>query len=477
MPSEPATLRIAGTDVDWRRLLVAGASVVVGVATVVQFASDPFHVSDDSALFQHAGWYLTQGATLYVDVWDLKPPLIYAVTTALAVVAGGNMAVLHLLSVAAAVAAVAGGVVTVGVLAHRLTGDPTAGLAAAGTMFVVPSVYLFPYAGVRPKYFAFLSAALALLFAVDDRPAASGAAAATAAGFWQLGAAVAPLVAAVGWQRTGRRGLARTLAGGLLVAAATVLPFVLAGLTVPLFVETVLAPLYGVERYTLPGRLLGLVVELGYGVLLVPLGAYGWYRGVAADPHRHWWVAAGGLAYSLQLFLELQGAIETILLVLFLALGVGLLVAHAETPARRTLAVAGVVVLAAASLYWAAAPATPVKDRVADAQQAHAVPDYPELPADPDGVPSMQTIHWEQRRPDTCHYRLGDKQKYFEHATGGTLRKEHCGQWPFDQPPPEWLLDRLLPANAAAGPPELPWTGVERGRELFAVLENPRDRT
>lgn len=435
---------------DWLRLLVAGTVAVVVVATAVEFARDPFYVSDDSALFQHAGWYIARGGVLYVDIWDLKPPLVYAVTTTLALVSGGDMAVLHVLSVVTSTAAVAGGVVAVGVLTHRLTGDPTASLAAAGAMFVLPPLYMFPSAGIRPKYLAFLFAATALLFAVDDRPAASGAMAAAAAGFWQLGAGIAPLVVAVGWQRTGRRGLARTVAGGLIVTAATVLPFVLAGLTVPLFVETVLAPVYGVEQYTLTGRLLRLLVELGYGVLLVPVGAYGWYRAAAADIRRYWWVAAGGAAYSLQLFLELQGAVEMVLLMLFLALGVGLLVAHVHPPSRRTLVVAIVAVIAVSSLYWAAGAVTPVRDRVADAQRAHASQDYPELPSDPDGVPSMQTIYWEQRRPDTCHYRLGHKQKYFEHATGGTLQKEHCGQWPFDQPPREWFVDRLLPTNAVA---------------------------
>jgi len=49
--------------------------------------------------------------TPYVDFFHVRPALIYAVTTVLAVLSGGNMAALHVLSVLVAVAAVgAGGV-------------------------------------------------------------------------------------------------------------------------------------------------------------------------------------------------------------------------------------------------------------------------------------------------------------------------------------------------------------------------------
>jgi hypothetical protein len=47
----------------------------------------------------------------------------------------------------------------------------------------------------------------------------------------------------------------------------------------------------------------------------------------------------------------------------------------------------------------------------------------------------MQTIYWEKLKPDICHYRLGDKQKYFMAATNGTLDKAECGQWPFEETP------------------------------------------
>ncbi len=430
----------------WFRLLVATAGLALGAATAGRFVLEPFAMHPDSALFQHAGWYILQGATPYVDFWDLKPPLIYAVTTVLAAVAGGDMAVLHVLSVLVSVVAVGAGVLLVGVLTHRLTGDGVASYAAGGSLFVVPTMYAFPGLGIRPKYFAFACGVGALVLAVDDRPLASGAAAATAAGFWQLGAGLAPLVVAIGYRRGSRPAAARTVVGGLLVAVAVVAPFVAAGLATPLFVETILAPVYGVEQYTVAGRLLAVVVEVGLaGVAFLVLGAWGWRRGLVAARSRYWWVAAGGVTYALLAFLEMQGAIELVFLFAFAGVGVGCVVAARESPERRLRVLAVLAVLVAANGYWAAGPVTPVKDEVAAAQATLSAPDYAHLPERPADAPSMSTIYWNELEPDRCHYRYGKKQRYFAAATGGDLERSTCGEWPFDAPPRKWLLERLIP--------------------------------
>ncbi|WP_254839044.1 DolP-mannose mannosyltransferase [Natronomonas marina] len=432
-------------DRHWLSLLVATVVVVFAGATAGRFLLTPFAVNRDSALFQHAGWYVLQGATPYVDFFDVKPPLIYAVTAVLAALSGGNMAVLHLLSVAVGTAAVGAGVVLVGVLTHRLTGDGTAAYAAGVSLFVFPTVYAFPSLGIRPKYLAFCFGMGALVLAVDDRPGASGAAAAASAGFWQLGVLVAGLVVAVGYRRGGRRGAALAVAGGVAVAAAVVAPFVAAGLVVPLVVETVVAPVYAVERYTLAGRLLEAIVEVGVaGVALLVVGAYGWIRGLDRAG-RYWWVAVGGAAYALQALLEMQGAIELVFLFAFVGVGAGAVVAGRRSSDRRLRVLAVVILLAAANGYWAAGPVTPIKDEVEAAQESVGVSDYERLPERPADAPSMSTVYWEKRRPERCHYRFGKKQRYFAAETGGSLEKSRCGQWPFASPPREWLLERALP--------------------------------
>lgn len=432
-------------DTNWFQVLLGSATLLLTLSTIYQFSQHPFYVHKDSALFQHAGWYIGQGAELYVDIWDLKPPLIYAVTTVLAFLSFGNMELLHVLSVVVTVATVIAGVTLVGVITHRLTNDGFASVVAGLTIFVVPSTFMFPYAGIRPKYFAFLCGTTALLMVIDDRPFASGVAAALAAGFWQLGGLVAFLVVGMGFQRGGRRAMGRTIAGGVLVATLTVLPFVLTGNAIPLFVEVVLAPIYGVIRYTIPGRLLRAVIELGYGVLVIPFGIYGWARGASADYARYWWVSVGGGIYLLQVFLEFQGAIEMILLLVFLALGVGLLVARASEPSRQSLLAVCIVLLVVTSLYWNQASVTPVRDAIEEEYEDWDTSNYESLPEDPEGWPSMQTIYWEKMQPEYCHYRLGHKQKFFEQETGGTLVKKTCGQWPYDEPPLEWFIGSMSP--------------------------------
>lgn len=438
-------------DTHWFWVLLVGSGLFVTVATVVQFARSPFYIHIDSALFQHAGWSILNGSELYVDIWDLKPPLIYFVTTILAALSFGNMAVLHVLSVIVAVGVITAGVTLLGVLTHRLTGDGFASVVAGAAMFVLTSIYSFPYAGIRPKYFAFLCAVGALLLAVDERPFFAGAVGAMAAGFWQLGAPVALLTVGIGFQRTGRKGLLRTVGGGITVTLLTVAPFVLQGHAIPLFVEVVLAPIYGVEGYTAVGRLLRFVLEIGYGVLIVPLAVYGWTLAVTEDYRKYWWVAAGGGLYLFQIFLEFQGAIELVLMFVFLSLGVGLVVADRSEPSERSLIAGCIVVLVLTSGAWhmsaelSSTPDMPPRDAVEEQYERWDVPEYDSLPEDPEGWPSMETIYWEKLQPEHCHYRLGDKQKYFEQETGGTLDKSTCGQWPFERPPAQWLGDVLTP--------------------------------
>ncbi|WP_253738725.1 DolP-mannose mannosyltransferase [Halohasta salina] len=436
-------------DRHWFRLLLGGSALVVGVVTLLQFWAAPFYINKDSALFQHAGWSILNGAELYVDIWDLKPPLIYFVTVVLAAVSFGDMAVLHVLSVIVAVAAVVAGITLVGVLTHRLTDDGVAAILAAGSMLVLTSLYGFPYAGIRPKYLAFCCGVGALVLAVDDRPFVAGGVGAMAAGFWQLGAPIALLVVGMSAQRGGWDGLWRAIGGGATVTVLTVVPFVAQGNAVPLFVETVLAPLYGVEGYTIVGRLLRFVIEIGYGVAIVPLAVAGW--GLAVADRDHWWVAVGGGLYLFQLFLEFQGAIELVLLFVFLAVGVGLLVAEWSRPSSRAVIAGCVVLLIVTSGYWnlhgvvGESPEPPGRAAIDAEYDRWEVPKYDSLPDDPEGWPSMETIYWEKRQPDQCHYRLGLKQQYFEQETGGSLYKSTCGQWPFAEPPAEWLAGAVLP--------------------------------
>ncbi len=262
--------------------------------------------------------------------------------------------------------------------------------------------------------------------------------------FWQLAVPVAVLVVSV-WQYGGGRRALWTIGGGVAVAVAVIAPFLATGLAIPLFLETVLAPVYGVEGYTIAGRLLGVVVEFGYGTLLIPIAAVGWGLAARHDASQYWWIGTGGMLYLCQLFLEMQGAIELVLLVVFLAVGVGVVVATLTRPSRRRVMAMAVVVVMVLNVYWLAGQITPIKTVVENERAEQTIPDYETLPEEPAGIPLMQIIYWEQHRPDTCHYRLGHKQRWYAYTTGGSVMKQECGQWPFDDSPRQWAINRLTP--------------------------------
>jgi hypothetical protein len=355
------------------------------------------------------------------------------------------MAVLHVLSVLVGSAAVVAGATLVGVVNHRLTENGVASVAAGWTVFVVTTLFTYPWAGIRPKYMALCFGALALLFAVEDRFLASGAAAAVTAGFWHLGAPLAVLVAAMSYADGGSSGLRRALAGGSLVTVLVLVPFALTGALVPLFVEVVLTPLYGAGEYALVSRLLEPIYEIGWGIVLFPVGIYGWFLASDGDWSQYWWVAVGGVTYQALFFVEMAGAIDAVLATPFAALGVGAVVAERQAPSRRLLLLGLVVLLVASSVHWNEGATTPVRDELGDLQESFGTVEYGPLVERPPDAPSMQTIYWEKRRPSTCHYRMDKKQRAFVHATGGTVQEPTCGHWPFDDPPLPWLVDLVTP--------------------------------
>jgi hypothetical protein len=96
------------------------------------------------------------------------------------------------------------------------------------------------------------------------------------------------------------------------------------------------------------------------------------------------------------------------------------------------------------SACWQVGAAAPLKDDRGAAYEEEDMPNYESLPEDPEEWPSMQTIYWEKQQPEYCHYRLGLKQQYFEQQTGGSLYKSTCGQWPYAEPPAQWLRSTIL---------------------------------
>ena len=405
-------------------------------------------VATDPAFFQHTGWYVLEGGVPYVDVWDVNPPVPFGIAAALAALSGGNMLVLHALSSTLTALVAAATVLLVGWIARLVTGNDAAAVAAGLTMLAVPELFLLSPEGIRAQFYALFFGVLALALALRDRPFLAGAAAALSAGSWQSGAAFAPLIVGMAYHRTGGRGALRAIAGGGVVTGVVVLAFAAAGALVPMVVQTVVAPLTAGSSYTVAERVYTILLVFGYGSLLIPVALYGWARAVR-DVRTRWWIPAGGTLLAAQvLFVDLDGATDALPWLAFVALGVAVAVervvarrsattdrrGHDATRTNRNpwtavavVAVVGLLTLSGLGWHFGSSPA----ESTLRTMEEEADPDE-DLPISPDDadVPSMQTIYWEQMKPDTCHYRLSWNEVRWIAMTDDRLDRRQCDGWP-----------------------------------------------
>ncbi|WP_222916661.1 DolP-mannose mannosyltransferase [Natrinema sp. SYSU A 869] len=407
-------------------------------------------IATDPAFFQHTGWYVLNGGVPYLDVWDVNPPVPFGIAAVLSLLSGGDMLVLHGLSSAFTTFVAAMSVLLVGWVAYLVTGEDAAAVAAGLTMLVVPELFLLSPEGVRAQFYALFFGVLALALALRDRPFLAGAIAALSAGSWQSGGVFALLVVGMAYQRNRRTGALWTIAGGGVVTGVVVLVFAAVGALVPMFVETVVATLSAGSSYTLAERVYSILLVFGYGSLLLPVALYGWAHAAVRDRWERWWITAGGVLLALQvLFVDLDGSTDALLWLAFVALGVAVTVEHVTTwwsatlerrgdnatraTRRRWTAVAVVAVVAAlvlSGLVWHFG--SPAPQSTLYAMQQDAEPEADPLPITPDDadVPSMQTIYWDQMKPETCHYRLSWNEVRWISMTDDRLDRRACDGWP-----------------------------------------------
>lgn len=200
-------------------------------------------------------------------------------------------------------------------------------------------------------------------------------------------------------------------------------------------VETIVAPLYSHAPFTLLGRIYAIVLVFGYAVVGFPIAIYGWFHIVRAR-REHWWVPVGALVFGLQmLFVNMNGALDALLWLVFVALGVAIAVTAVENgrihPAlsRRhrwaIVVVIGLVVLAGP--VWHLVPTAPGKPTL---QERHdrAHPEPPPLSAEQADVPDMRTIYWQKLEPGRCHYRLSWTELRWIAQTAARLDEERCNR-------------------------------------------------
>lgn len=242
----------------------------------------------DSVIFEYIGWYLTQGNRLYIDVWEVKPPLAFEITAVLALVAGENVALYHVLNVLANVVAIAVGAAAAAGIVYELTDDALAAVVGGLAPFTLPMYFYRALIGFKSKYFVLAAGLVCLYLAYRDRPIASGVAGALAIGFWQL-AVVFPLVAlGLCWQG-GRDRAGRFVVAGVLAGWVVLVPVVLWGAVPAMIAEVVLTPFIVTEGHTFVDRVGFIVRLLGKTLLVAIVGFAGLASGIQPGRVRREW--------------------------------------------------------------------------------------------------------------------------------------------------------------------------------------------
>lgn len=417
----------------WLAVLALAATATQALSTVRVLARPGRPPLQDSIIMEYFGWYLTTGATMYVDAWDVKPPLSYEIPAVLALVAPG-VGTYHLLNVLATGAAAVGACLLVGLLVHRFTDDPAAALAAGVVPLAVPAYHLRAAVGFKPKYFVVLAGLGAVYLVFADRPAPAGAAAAASAGLWQLAVAFPAVAVALAVRRFDRTGLARFLAGGGAATALVLAPVVLDGAAVAMVVETVLVPLAvsaTSEGGTLLGRLERVGWAAGYATPVLALGVAGLVR--AHTPGRRWALALGAWFVGVVLLVDFDAPPDLFPSVALAGLGLGFLLADRSEPARRGVGALLAVTVVTSALFLGG---------VGLLSDPHAVPEAKPV-ADPATVDApydgaeRRALYWHRLEPTTCHVFIGKKQAIWIERTGGSRTAPTCGD------PPPWLADRF----------------------------------
>jgi len=357
----------SGSSSPLRRSVVAVAAVAAAVELVAavrlygRLAPGERPVLYDSVIFEYHGWWLARGARLYVDLWEVKPPLSFEVTAALALLSGGDVRTYHLLAVAFMAGCLVATCALAATYAADRTGDPIAAVATGLAPLALAPLYWRGLIGFKAKLLVCALLVAALVADGRDRDLLAGVAAGLAVATWQAAVAVPAVLLGRAILAGERRAAGRITAGTLLAGGTALAPVVAWGALPAMVTETVLVPLLGTGgRGTPVGRVGRAVAQLGPAVVVVLVAASGFVVRARRDrvPTAALLTAWFG---GLVLFVDYDAAPDLFVAFVVTSLGVGFAVAGRErlagVPVRPVLALAVLLVAAVAVVTLGAHPA------------------------------------------------------------------------------------------------------------------------
>lgn len=400
-------------------LFAVGTELYFFLTITLNFARPP--MAPDAGIFQHIGWYVTQGGRLYAGAWEPKFPLSYETTGILAVLSGGDMYRLHLLSVLLMIGSVCAIVGLVVMLVYDITGDDTAAMVAGLSLFLLPGFAVRPAYGFKAKYPLVLCGLLAIYLYTRGYPALSGVAAAASVGYWQAGAIFPLIVVGLAIQQRDTRALERVVAGGLGFTVVMLVPVVFLWHSASeMVVQVFLVPLQTEEHTPLLTRIVAGVVHFKWASPLVLLGGFG----LASTARRcfsgrdnvvgrtEWWIPVGAAWFAFLVFFvdfETGGYTDLIPGLAFVALGIGIVAATLRDRRHKQYlgcVLALVLIVNVVFLGSVGAVFTPVDTPDPVPMSDLETNDLPQAYDEAEPVPDVRYVYWQQIEPSSCHYRL-----------------------------------------------------------------------
>lgn len=362
----------------------------------------------DSVIFEYIGWHLSEGGRLYLDVWEVKPPLAFEVTGLLALLAGENVALYHTLNLLATSGAVVGSAVVAGAVVWELTEDALGAVVGGATVFVLPAFFWRALLGFKSKYFVVVCGLLVVWLVLRDRPLLAGVSGAAVLGFWQL-AVVFPVVGLATLLVDGdRAGAGRFVGGGLLGGGLILLPVVAWGALPAMVAEAVLTPLLIADHTPLSDRVRFISRLLGVTIPVVLVGLAAYAGSLAPGRVEREWplVAATGWFTAVMLFLDFDTLPDLFPWFGMIAVGVGLAVGRGRGSSRRVLAVAvlGMVVLSVVTMGGFGSGRTSFASAETYDTATELEPDFLHNKTE------RQYLFWNRVEPPTCRLFVGPSQ-------------------------------------------------------------------
>jgi hypothetical protein len=259
----------------------------------------------DSAFFQHAGWYMNQGAIPYIHIWDIKPPATYYTTAALARLSIDNMYTIHIFNVILMIISGILIVMFVGELINQITGDNLASVIGGISVLTFGGFHYLASQGFRPKYLAIAFGLFGIILQYRDHPAQSGLISALSAGYVQHAAIFSIITIGIAAQNNERTTIYKTFVGMLIMTVFVIFPIYWFDASYQMVTQVILVPFVATEPFSfieIIRRVGKLLLYTGYGISIFIIGAYGFTKISINNLIQRWWILFGGVAYTLILF-------------------------------------------------------------------------------------------------------------------------------------------------------------------------------